>query len=324
MDGGPAPARLAPLAPLTPLTPGSVTRGEARRLASIADFYDHATADYRHWSAELHMHFGCWRWPLSPFDRAGMVERLSADVLDRLALVPAPAPTLAPSARRQVVDLGCGVGTTARLLARREPALDVLGLSLSPEQVAYGNRISDALGLAARVALRVGDYRSTPCPAGSLAGAYAIESACYDPEHGAGLIGEAARVLAPGARLVVADAFRRRAKVSRPAAAVERRMLAGWRLPQLTELERFVAHLDAHGFEDVRVEDISWRIGPSVLQVPFVALRHRVREGRDLDRWRRGNASASVWGLAYGLLFPRCLGYFVVTATRGPASAAQP
>ncbi len=43
----------------------------------------------------------------------------------------------------------------------------------------------------------------------------ARESACYDPEGGEGLIREAARVLEPGARLVVADAFRRRDRLLR-------------------------------------------------------------------------------------------------------------
>jgi SAM-dependent methyltransferase len=288
---------------------------EAERLAAIAEFYDHATVDYRYWSAGLHMHFGCWRWPLSPFDRAGMVERLSLDVLDRLGL---PEPE--PDRSGPVLDLGCGVGTTARLLARRRPGVQVLGASLSADQVAHGNRISAELGLRERVELRVGDYRAIPCASGSASGAYAIESACYDPDHGAGLIREAARVLVPGARLVVADAFRRRPTLSSLAAGVERRMLAGWRLPQLSEVERFTAHLRAEGYVDIDVEDISWRVGPSAVQVPLVALDFCVRAGlaggRQLHASRRGNASASVWGLVYALLFPRCLGYFLITATR--------
>jgi SAM-dependent methyltransferase len=303
VDGAPASARECP-------------DSEAQRLATIAEFYDHATADYRHWSAALHMHFGCWRWPLSPFDRAGMVERLSLDVLDRLDLsAPVRADLASAAAPISVLDLGCGVGTTARLLARRNPAVRVLGASLSPAQVAHGNRLSAALGLGERVELRVGDYRATACASASMAGAYAIESACYDPEHGAGLIREAARVLAPGARLVVADAFRRRPDLSRLAARVEQNMLAGWRLPQLSQIDRFTAQLRQLGFE-VTVEDLSWRVGPSLAQVPLVALDFRVRAGRPADPHRRGNASASVWGLVYALLFPRCLGYFLITATR--------
>src|SRR5690606_28614750 len=141
---------------------------EQLRLAGIVDYYDRATLDYRYWNPALHMHFGCWRWPISPLDRAAMVEQLSADVIARLALTDASQGT--------VVDLGCGVGSSARLLAARLPSIRVLGLSLSAAQVELGNRLADQATLRERVELRVADYRATGIASASAIGAYAIES----------------------------------------------------------------------------------------------------------------------------------------------------
>lgn len=282
-------------------------RAERERLAAIVDYYTRATVDYGDWSPALHMHFGCWRWPLSPFAREPMIARLSAEVHERLALE--------PGARGTVLDLGCGVGSSARLLARTHAGVRVLGLTLAPHQVALGTELCAAAELGARVELIEADYRATPLASASAAGAYAIESACYDPAGGVGLIREAARVLEPGARLVVADAFRRR-PLSRGARACERKMAAGWVLPGLASRDGFVAELERGGFEVLAVEDISLRVAPCVLHIPVVALGFRVRAGRKLDARRRGHLHASLWCMVCALLWPRRFGYFVITARR--------
>jgi MPBQ/MSBQ methyltransferase len=291
----------------TPVRTRELPATERRRLANIADFYDRATSDYRYWDPGLHMHFGCWRWPLSPFDRAAMVEQLSADVITRLSL---------DARTGTAVDLGCGVGSAARQLATQHPGVRVIGLSLSSTQVELGNQLSAREDLHERVELRVGDYRSTTLASGSAIGAYAIESSCYDPEHGAGLIREARRVLEPGARLVIADAFRRRARLPRAARALERRMSKAWSLPGMHEITHLTECLVEHGFA-VEIEDISWRVAPCVFQIPRVALGFRLREGFKLDPHRTANARAPLWCLLSVLLFPRCFGYYLITARRG-------
>lgn len=292
----------------SPVRSHQTQAADQRRLAKIADYYDRATADYHHWDAALHMHFGYWRWPLSPFKRATMVEQLSAEVHDRLGLTRGATGT--------VVDLGCGVGAAARQLATRHPALRVLGLSVSPMQVEFGNHTNAQTKLDGRVELRKADYRSTTLASASLIGAYAIESACYDIEGGAGLIREAARVLQPGARLIIADGFRRGPRIRGAARAVERRMLAGWTLSRLHTLRRFTGNLREQGFEIESVQDISLRVLPTLMQVPLVSLGFRLREGFGLDARREGNASAALWGLLCALLWPRRFGYYLITARR--------
>jgi cyclopropane fatty-acyl-phospholipid synthase-like methyltransferase len=280
---------------------------DAERLSAIADYYASATADYGHWSPGMHMHFGFWRWPLSPFVREPMLDAMSDFVHGRLGLEPKAVGT--------VLDLGCGVGSSARQLARARPGARVLGLTVAPTQVEVGNTMTRMAGLHDRVELMRADYRSIPRASGSAIGAYAIESTCYDPEGGEGLIREAARVLEPGARLVVADAFRRRS-LPRGAQACERNMAAGWVLPGLPSRNDFVVYLRRHGFEVCSVEDISLRILPTLLQIPRAVSSFRRHAGPELDAHRLGHLRSSLWSLACALLWPRRFGYFVITAKR--------
>jgi SAM-dependent methyltransferase len=290
-----------------PACPPATLAVDAERLAAIADHYASTTADYQHWSAGMHMHFGCWRWPLSPFVREPMLEALCDVVHERLQL--------GTDASGTVMDLGCGVGSSARRLALACSGVHVLGLTVAPTQVEAGNAMTDAAGLRERVELLCADYRAIPRAGASAIGAYAIESTCYDPNGGEGLIREAARVLEPGARLVVADAFRRR-PLPRGAQACERNMADGWVLPGLPSRTEFVAYLREHGFELCSVEDISLRTLPTLLHVPLVASSFRRLAGPGLDAWRIGNMRASLWAMACALLWPRRFGYFVITARR--------
>jgi MPBQ/MSBQ methyltransferase len=280
---------------------------DAERLGLIAEHYESATADYEHWSPGMHMHFGYWRWPLSPFVREPMLDALCDVVHERLQLD--------SDADGTVLDLGCGVGSSARRLALERPRARVLGLTVTPSQVEVGNAMTRATGLHERVELIRADYRAIPRADASAIGAYAIESTCYDPEGGEGVIREAARVLEPGARLVVADAMRRRS-LPRGAQLCQDNMAAGWVLPGLPSKTEFVAYLRRHGFEVCSVEDISLRVLPSMLQVPLVASSFRRLAGNDLDAHRLGNMRSSLWALACGLLWPRRFGYFVITAKR--------
>jgi len=96
----------------------------------------------------------------------------------------------------RVCDIGCGYGATARMLAA-EYGAEVTGITVSPAQFRY------AEGRAAPgVSMVLGDWLCNPLGDGSFDVAIAIESS----EHMADLEGffrQAARVLAPGGRLVV-------------------------------------------------------------------------------------------------------------------------
>ena len=65
------------------------------------------------------------------------------------------------SADAQVLEIGCGWGAMALEIARRHPA-PLTGLTLSTQQLAHARRCVEAEGVAARVELRLQDYRDVP------------------------------------------------------------------------------------------------------------------------------------------------------------------
>lgn len=156
-------------------------------------------------------------------------ERAAFEYLNRLVLEALP-PTAA-AAEAQVLDLGCGIGGTATWIAARAPGR-VTGLTISAVQARLAAERAQRLGLADRCRFLQGDFLAVPDP-GPFAGAWAIEAFVH-AEDPARFFQEAARVLAPGGRLVICDDFAAHPQPPSPAAA---RTLAafrtGWHLANL-------------------------------------------------------------------------------------------
>jgi SAM-dependent methyltransferase len=316
--GTPRPFESAPTGPDQPLFPDSHLiidpplpshRFQQRLIA----YYEEAGPDFAQWSRGFNMHFGYYRAGMNPFGREAMLNEQNRQVLQRLGL--------AADSRAAVVDLGCGVGATVRYAAGHFPAANVLGITVVPWQVEFGNAWNRRIGVHPRARLELRDYTSTGLAAASLDGAWAIESACHAAGPGkASLVCEAARILKPGARLVVADGFLKNS--SRRLGPIARRLhdelCRSFVLPQLGQIETFSAALAVHGFDQVTAEEISWRVAPSALQAPMLVrwfalktLRHRETFGE----WRVNNLRGSVVSALLGTLRWK-VGYYLVSARR--------
>jgi len=299
---------------LDPLTPPELhtPAGYDRLIA----YYEGAGLDFEHWSPGFNMHFGYYRGGMNPFNREPMLNEMNRQVLDRLRL--------APGGRDQlIVDLGCGVGATARYAATQYPDARVLGLTVVPWQIRYGTELNRRAGLDGRASLKLADYTNSGLPAGSAGAAYAIESACHaQGSDKSALIQEAARLLRPGARFVVADGFLRNVTEARPLGRMYTRLHASlcrsFVLPEMARIEAFTAALHHHGFTDVVTEDISWRVAPSALHAPLAVLWFRA--AKTLHHQRLSTASTDN---LRGSLLTAVLGanrrkfaYYLVSATR--------
>lgn len=276
-------------------------------------YYEEAGPDYSAWSRDLNMHFGYWRRGLNPLRREAMLHEMTRQVVRRLDLdldVP-----------QRLLDMGCGVGASARLAASEWPALAVDGLTVVPWQVLTARRLAATRGLEGRVRFVQGDYTASPLPGASYDGVYAIESAC----HASGLakegfVREAARLVKPGRRLALADGF---LKGDGPMNPLLRwtfdQVCADWALETFAEIGHFTRCLERHGFEDVRVEDASWRIAPSVMHVPWVTARFLARELRAsrlrMGKVRWGHIRACVLSPIVGMARQR-FGYYLVSARK--------
>lgn len=278
---------------------------------AIRRYYSDAGGDYQYWGYEFNMHFGFWHPGMNPLRLEPMLERMNQEVVERVAE--------GLNAKARVLDLGCGVGATLRWGARRYPHLEFRGVTVTPDQCRGAAVDARFDGRVARIA---GDYTRLPFRPASFDGAYAIESSCYAPGSSKrALVEEASRVLRRGARFAVADAF---LKTRRPMSAAVRRVYRElcdcWALDEWGNIHDFVEALEAAGFEQIRVRNISRNVTPSVLHIPAAVCRFLAGQARSSGvrvsrvRWRHVLAGPLL--LLFALDRSRS-GYFLVTAVRG-------
>lgn len=306
MPGAPEAARPAMAAPAL----STITREDTQT------YFTEVAVDYSAWSPSYNMHFGFWRAGLNPLRREGMLVEMNRTVGRALRL----DASANPSQRRCVLDLGCGAGATARTLVGDDASLYAVTVTNVPVQNGIAARLDAKAGVADRVAHIEADYTRTGLPAAQADGAWALESACYaEGTAKADFVREAARLLKPGARLVVVDGFLLRKKPGRIAGWLHRLWADSWAVPTLAMREDFMAALRNNGFEDIQFKSLRWRIAPSALHIPVLATRFTLAElwkarGR-LSPWRRKHIVASYCALALGM-FWRDFDYGMVTATR--------
>ncbi|MCA8879993.1 MAG: methyltransferase domain-containing protein [Rhodobacteraceae bacterium] len=110
-----------------------------------------------------------------------------------------------PSGAR-VLDVGCGIGGTARHVAARTGAR-VTGIDLTGEFVATGKVLTDWCGMADRVTLIEGSALSMPFGTGDFDLAYMLHVGMNIADK-TRLMAEVARVLKPGAVFAIYDVMR--------------------------------------------------------------------------------------------------------------------
>jgi cyclopropane fatty-acyl-phospholipid synthase-like methyltransferase len=279
----------------------------------LEQYYSEAGPDYAAWSREFNMHFGYYRAGANPLNRESMLEQMNAEVLARLHLEGIAEPKL--------LDLGCGLGATLRSIARRLPPARLLGLTRVQWQVKRAAALNHAAGCGERVRVIQGDYEDSALPRGSYDGVYALESSCY--AHGAdkgALLAEAHRLLRPGGRFVVVDGFLGGGRfASRLQERIYRKLCECWVIQEFGQLHLFTARLQELGFTEITVENLQWRVAPSVAHIPWVTLKFLLSEvlfgKRKMTRARWNNVLAPVLlPLVSAPLGP--MTYCMITATK--------
>jgi MPBQ/MSBQ methyltransferase len=198
----------------------------------------------------------------------------------------------------------------------------VIGVTIVDSQIAYGNMLSARMNLQTRVQLMRENYENMSFEDQAFDAAYAIESMCHAQGDGKSVfVTEMARVLKPGGRFVVLDGF---LKTPGPMPYVMevayRHLCRCWALPCLATLGKFEDNLKLAGFKNIQMEEISWRVAPSVAYVPFVTLKFLIqqfwkRKSLALAPERWNNLASSLLTMFLGLWRHR-VGYYVVSGEK--------
>jgi MPBQ/MSBQ methyltransferase len=204
--------------------------------ASVADAYDRWTDDQlleRLWGEHVHLgHYG------SPPGRRDF-RAAKADFVHELVHW-SGLDQLPPGSR--VLDVGCGIGGSARILAR-DYGFEVLGISISPGQIARAQFLTPT-GLNCRFAVM--DALDLQLDDGIFDAVWSVEAGPHMPDKQR-YADELLRVLRPGGLLAVADWNRRDAAV-KPLNWLERRvmhqLLVQWAHPEFASIPGFRANLE--------------------------------------------------------------------------------
>lgn len=125
---------------------GSINRQRQSR-ANVAHHYDIGNDLYRLF-LDRDMQYSCAYWPRPDMTLDEAQEAKKAHIAAKLALEPG----------QRILDIGCGWGGMAITLAQLEQ-VEVLGITLSVEQLELAQRRAEQAGVASRVRFELIDYR---------------------------------------------------------------------------------------------------------------------------------------------------------------------
>ena len=273
----------------------------------IIDFYNKATEDYEFWSTDFNMHFGYYiPFKTNILKRDSMLNEMNYQVIKRLNIL---------KDKKTLADLGCGMGGTMRYALKKNKNLSAFGVTLSDFQTKKGN----ALLKGYNGTILKENYNETSFTSNSFDAALAIESFCHSG-HSNNSLKEAFRILKPKGKLVIADAFLKKSESALCLGSnyAYKSLCNHWRLEKLETIDKMILKLKALGFTKVKVEEVSFKVAPSVLHVPFTIVGFALKklfQNKTLKRESLHNLKGSFYALLSGLHM-KSFGYYIITCTK--------
>jgi tocopherol O-methyltransferase len=218
----------------------------------IANFYDQSTKIWLDTWGE-HMHHGYY--PMNETAPASHQEaqiRLVTEMLQWGKVESAD----------RILDAGCGVGGSARLLAKLFDA-NVLGCTLSPVQASYGNAYSKKAGLSEQVMIKAKDMMSLKPEDGPFDLIWSMESAEHIKDKPA-LLELFYSLLKPGGTLLLATWYHRPEppSIQTNEQKLLDRIYDYYHLPPMISIPVLQDMAMEAGFTQVQSEDWSEQVAP--------------------------------------------------------------
>lgn len=165
------------------------------------------------------------------------------------------------TATDNVFDAGCGVGGTAIWIAAKFKS-HVTGVNIVSKQVNLARAHSKRRNADHLVTFKIADYADTRLAAQTFTKAYAIESICHS-DRKKEVLREVHRLLKPGGRFVVIDAFLTNEKIDNRHRTLLEDWYEGWACFDLAPLDDFRRSLLETGFRELGSKDVTGMIMPS-------------------------------------------------------------
>ncbi len=222
-------------------------------LADTMQYYEDCHNDYLvAWCnrQNLALHYGYWD-SSDPYDHHQALLNTNQILYDKAAI----------KQSEHVLDAGCGLGGSSIWMAEQH-GNKVTGITISNKQADYAAKSAKKRQLEHLADFQVTDYCHTPFEDESFDIVWALESSCYALNK-ADLVKEAFRLLKPGGRLALCDAFMLQRDFNKGQWNTVMDFFNGWAVPNLASRTEFSNMLDQAGFQNIQITDISEQVLPS-------------------------------------------------------------
>lgn len=293
------------------MTPRHLVSVDSTEATEPSAHYDRVTAAWQYLLGE-NLHYGVF----------ASGDELLPTATDALTRVMAEHAELSPEA--MILDVGCGTGAPACDLVERF-GCRVTGISTSAVCVERANHRAAERGLSERARFVVADGMANGLPAMSFDRTWVMESSHLMPDK-ARMLGECARVLRPGGRLVLCDIVLKRPVATREVVQLRYEFLLLREVFGRAKMETFDWYADAlhrAGFAAIERVDLTEATMPTFDRWQENARRSRAEcVGLFGERsWEQFVEAASVLRRFWR---DGILGYELIAAERSPGLTDRP
>ena len=271
--------------------PDAPTEHDAR----VIHHYTTCTEDfYLRDHHDEHIHFGYW----DAADVAGACQHIDRSVALPAALrrlIEVVVTPLRIQRDQLVVDAGCGVGGTARFLAR-EHGCNVIGLDCTPSQIALAKRKTESGPPAARIEYRVADVtKPWAVEPGSVDAVINIDNALYYQRRRR-FFAEVTKALRPGGRLALTDWMRVDPMTAAEYVEHINPICQHWFAWNLESLASYQECIESAGLRMLEAEDLAEHVLPTAHQLVRQRVAYEETGQPEYATWVRVLADAWLSG----------------------------